>query len=209
MAILIMGANGNMGKRYAAILNYLGKEYIGVDVNNKPTEVAKALRKAEGVIVATPTETHLRILSSLKKCRKPILCEKPISKHIPNLSLLLDQFHETKTPLNMVYQYKELVDSKAFGESEYNYFKHGSDGLVWDCIQIIGLAKGNVTIREDSPVWKCQINGEPLDIGLMDLAYIHHIKRWLKRPGQSLTEILDIHMKAAALARGNEHGRSH
>lgn len=208
MSILIMGSDGNMGKRYGAILKYLGKEVVGVDRHHEPETVRKLVKKADGIIIATPTETHLKLLKALKRYKKPILCEKPFSKNIRDLSLLLDYYYKSETPLNMVYQYKELVNGKSHGDSEYDYFRHGSDGLLWDCIQIIGLAKGNVTIREESPVWRCQINGERLSLNMMDVAYVQHLKKWLAKPGQALSEILDVHMKVSDLERGSKDGRS-
>jgi hypothetical protein len=208
MPILIMGADGNMGKRYAAILKFLKKDVIGVDAHHSPEDVKRCVRAADGIIIATPTATHLKLIKGLRRYKKPILCEKPFSKNIRELAQVLEDYHRSETPLNMVYQYKELVGSKAVGDSEYDYFRHGSDGLLWDCIQIIGLAKGNVTIREESPVWRCQINGERLSLNMMDVAYVTHVKKWLARPGQALGEILDVHMKVADLEKGVLSGRN-
>lgn len=195
MSIAIIGAKGNMASRYKAIMNLLGAKYIGIDVDSTAREVDAALTACERIIITTPTDTHVDLIRSCIPYRKPILCEKPITKNIVELKDLMDDLYEEGVWLRMVFQYGMISKSTSSQDTVYNYFKHGSDGLVWDCTQIIALAKARITLREDSPVWHCVINGEKLNIGLMDQAYIEFIKFWGSHPDQDLNEILDIHQK--------------
>lgn len=205
MSILIVGADGNMGKRYARILDYLGKSWTGVDVGTSPEEIEARGKEAHGYILATPTDTHLELIEKYSLSGKPILCEKPISKDLARMRTLFADLRKRQTDLTMVMQYSWLTRSRSIGWSYYNYFKHGNDGLVWDCIQIIGLARGRIDLEDDSPVWRCRINGHSLKIADMDAAYIRFIQDWLGSPSQSLDEIMEIHEKTNELAHSNTY----
>lgn len=203
--ILIVGANGNMGRRYRAILNYLGVPWRGIDLKDSwPRDEA---RQITGVIIATPTVCHLTDLMNAEHYECPVLCEKPISTNAQNLSRILADIHN---PIKMVMQYQFTTRKLAVANSPsfYDYYNHGRDGLVWDCIQIIGLAKGDVNLAEESPVWDCSINGSQIDIREMDFAYVEMIKNWLKIPGQDKNEILEIHQKTHELALSGRFGPS-
>jgi hypothetical protein len=201
MSVLIVGSKGNMGRRYASILRHLGIEHRGLDIDHDLGDAEREATRASQVIIASPTDSHVGWIRFFAPYNLPILCEKPLSKDVAQVRAALDYAADCGTPLNMVYQYRELVEEKSEGESRYNYWNHGKDGLVWDCIQIIGLAKGWVSLAEDSPIWRCRINGQLLDIAAMDKAYINHIKNWLRKPGQDKAEILAVHQKTAEYAK--------
>lgn len=206
--ILIIGAKGSMGQRYQAILNYLGIESVCVDKEHNRHFIAKMAAECEGAIIATPTQTHADFIRLLLPFKQPILCEKPVTKSVDELKALLAEIKQSKTPFRMMYQYKLLAKSDSIGKSFYNYFRHGNDGLIWDCLQIIGLARGELTLGENSPVWRCMINGKPINIRDMDAAYIGYVQLWLQKPAQDLEEILKIHEKTAQ-AENHSDGRIH
>jgi hypothetical protein len=199
--VLIVGHLGNMGGRYRAILNHLGIKWSGYDKSGDvPFDVAA--KDCDRAIIATPTESHVADIRKVAaRIDGPILCEKPITKSISELETLLAWVTLTGVDLTMVYQYSKLVPSNAHGETTYDYWYHGKDGLVWDCIQIIGLAKGALELKETSPLWTCVINGHPLRSGGMDNAYIQYIQDWLvdSRKCCGPSEILRIHEKTARL----------
>lgn len=206
MSVLIVGGKGNMGKRYGSILSYLGVESSVADLDTSEADMRLMAAVSTGIIIATPTDTHCNYIRMFSAHGVPILCEKPFTKNMAELSETLTQCRSDRTKLNMVYQYKVISESlsrRNAGQdwTYYNYFKHGSDGLVWDCIQLIGLAKGRVDLQEDSPLWRCRINGSHLDIGYMDAAYVHFVRQWMKSPGQDLGEIGHIHHKTEDYAR--------
>lgn len=199
MSILIVGADGNMGQRYKAVLTYLGKEQWLTDVETPMPAMVKVAKEADGIIIATPTHTHTEIIRQLIPAKKPILCEKPVTTDIYDLQDLTRELEKRKVQLSMVMQYKTLLKEYSQGPSYYDYFKHGNDGLFWDCIQIIGLAADEPLLREESPVWKCAINGQEINVGQMDYGYIGYVDNWLLNPKQDLKYLLDIHKKTDAM----------
>lgn len=204
MPVLVIGNQGNMGRRYSAILKYLGLKARGLDKDWDLDKLESEMSKVSGVIIATPTEWHVPWIRMLAPYNLPIMCEKPVTKDLHELKLALEYTENCGTPINMVYQYSELASRNSKGSTFYNYWNHGRDGLVWDCIQIIGLANGKVSLEEKSPLWQCQINGQPLNVGNMDRAYVEHVDRWLRKPGQSRDEIFNIHKKTAEFSNGCE-----
>lgn len=197
MKVYIYGCLGNMGKRYSAILESLGHQWAGEDTSEDDLCGDEfILQDADAVIVATPTNTHVGIIRSLKRCGKPILCEKPITKDLAELETLIEELQLAGTRLEMVSQYDHLKLAQVSGKPTiYNYFKHGGDGIRWDCINIIKHANDLVILREDSPVWQCQINGKRLSLADMDQAYVDMIERWLMDPRDDLNPILEAHRK--------------
>jgi hypothetical protein len=197
--ILLVGSEGGMGTRYKRILEHLGRAYKCYDTKLS-TSLDEAAKGCDRAIIATPTIHHaesiLDILSVMPS--KPILCEKPIDKDLKVLKDILKRCKDVQTDLRMVFQYKSIYNNDGLiGPSHYDYFRHGDDGLAWDCIQIIGLAHGTVSLKEKSAVWSCQINGQKLHIQNMDWAYIYYIQDWLTLPALCIgpDEILEIHEK--------------
>lgn len=209
MSILLVGADGNMGGRYQAVLRFLNEEYVGVDKQHNRHYVAQQAAASDGIIIATPTDTHLDLLRDFHAYGKPVMCEKPLSKDPKGLSEVLDLYRKSGTPLNMIYQYQELANPHSVGTTIYDYFRHGSDGLAWDCIQIIGLAKWALEISEASPYWTCAINGWTLELSDMDGAYVNHIEHWMREPGQDLGEIQAIHDKTFEFHKRGIYGRDY
>lgn len=203
MKVLLMGALGSMGSRYCAILKHLGVDYSIYDVQLRMS-LESAAQGCDRVLIATPTQAHtfsirdaIRVLPG-----KPILCEKPITKDMVELSKLIAECAEAKSDLRVVFQYKRAyLDDFGSGPTHYNFYRHGGDGLYWDCIQIIGLARGLVTLREDSPIWDCVINGTRLSIADMDRAYVAYLADWLHNPELcvGVKDILSIHKKVQEL----------
>lgn len=203
--ILIVGSNGSMGKRYQAVLRYLGHAFTGMDKESPHEAIAYAAEKAAGVIICTPTDTHEDMIRLVLPARKPILCEKPVCKDVGKLRALLKEIDEADVPFRMVMQYQHLVDKNRIGKSFYDYFRTGNDGLLWDCMQILGFARGEVEIRNKSPMWSCMINGKTLSIKDMDAAYIAEVQQWLLFPRQNPGDILRIHERVEkAIVKGTQ-----
>ena len=188
-----------MGKRYQAILNYIDVDFLTFDNKfQSDLSLEDVTDSATGIIIATPTETHFDYIVSLAALEIPILCEKPLTKEKEQLAHLKTIVKDRHLNLTMMMQYKMLDDPSSVGDSHYNYFKSGNDGLVWDCMQIIGLARGHVSVSNGSPIWDCRLNGKNLKLSEMDLAYVNFVKDWLKYPGDDISKLIDIHQKVMA-----------
>lgn len=190
-----------MGKRYKAILKFLGKQFYAADKEISRKDYLNIAKNSTGVIIATPTETHEEIIRDMMPVKIPILCEKPVGMNISKLNDLIYDMQKSGTSFRMMFQYSHLIDKNRIGKTRYDYFRHGKDGLVWDCLQIIGLARGEVTLLEDSPVWSCVINGQTVDISHMDAAYVHYVQKWFSSPAQDLGFIQAIHEKVSDMAK--------
>ena len=193
--IFISGLNGNMGKRYATILDHLDIDFVGADHEMSFSAQAAFCEQygCDGIIVATPTSTHIDALNIFPSfCDVPILIEKPIG---------LSQLRAFGTGINvrMINQYEYLIDKDSVGITKYNYFKTGSDGLFWDCINIIGLANGDIVLENSSPIWQCMINGKEISIKDLDNAYVEMIKDWVANPLPNHSYIELAHKKVCDL----------
>ena len=109
MKICILGANGNMGRRYQAILNRELCVFDAFDIGDhfpNPNDYSH-------IILTTPTNLHLSHLSQIDAMAdKPvnILCEKPIYKidtpeKREEFYKILGRLEKNGHKLNMVNQY--------------------------------------------------------------------------------------------------------
>ncbi len=201
MKVCVYGFRGNMGRRYTTILEYLGHSWTGVEFMDDRWGPF-APESADAVIVATPTRTHTAMLRKLKDCGKPILVEKPITKDLGELEVLIGELRQAGTRVEMVNQYDQIAFPRdGHGPTVYDYFKSGGDGLHWDCISIIYHANGELALHNASPIWSCVINGTRLSLADMDEAYVEMVDRWLRDPRDDLTRIWRAHKKVDALCR--------
>ena len=188
---LIIGSEGSMGKRYQAILKYLNEPFECLDKKGGIGKEGRSLEEYDSFIVATPTETHHDIVCRLGQYDKPILCEKPLSKDLKEVLSMIN----AAPKLSIMMQYRKLISKETGGLSWYDYFRHGNDGLIWDCFQIIALGTEQVNLRETSPVWRCGINGQQLSLANMDDAYIKAVDDWLHGEKISDLEMFKFHKK--------------
>jgi hypothetical protein len=183
-----------MGRRYQAILRHLGRRVCPLDVEARPAEVERLARHAEGIVLATPTGTHAAYCQLLEALAVPLLCEKPVTMDLPTLEVILRR----PGPFAMMAQYAMLDDPAASWETAYNFYQSGSDGLAWDCVTLLGLARGPVTLRAESPVWRCRLNGRALTLDAVGQAYVDFVASWLERPGfQDRAWVREAHRRAA------------
>ena len=190
-----------MGTRYRRILRYLGLAHRAVDKETSHDQIKDLAHQSQGVLIATPTHTHARMIELCLSAGKPILCEKPLSTDVRTALNIIEKTESAKVPLRMMMQYDCLVDRNSSGQSHYDYFKHGADGLAWDCLQVIGLSKFAPYLNDVSPIWKCAINGRTLNIQDMDQAYITYIQKWMRYPQEDLGFLREIHEKTANFER--------
>jgi hypothetical protein len=194
-----------MGRRYSAILKHLGVAFVGIDKDDTTPDF-----DFDGVILCTPTENHIDDILHFAEKKIPILCEKPISTDLERVLALCNHAREKNIQLRMVNQYEFLLNEKEECAVLYNYYNHGKDGLAWDCINIIGLAKPNcgawecdgIQLRETSPIWTTIINGQILSLADMDKAYIAMLKHWLSGYTVNINYIEKAHRRVAEYIKG-------
>lgn len=179
-----------MGRRYKAIFNHLGVDYAEFD-SKTHEHIHSYAKLASGFLIATPTVTHVDLIFQLAPYKKPILCEKPITRDPTELAAVL----MLKPKLQMVNQYAFMPIGRGKKPTHYDYFRTGGDGLEWDCINVIGLAKAGVKVKNHSPVWDCQINGKKLSLSDIDGAYMKMVRAWLNDPVPNLDYIKTSHNK--------------
>jgi hypothetical protein len=181
--VLVIGANGSMGRRYQAILRYLGIPSRGVDVETSRADRGGLASMSRGVILATPTPTHYALWRAMREDTPdrpdlPILCEKPWSTTLREVEAMAAD----PAPLAMMAQYVLLDPPRDDGMTIYDYFQSGADGVGWDCLTLLGCARGPVLLKQDSPTWRCTLNGRPLTLDEVLMAYVDLVARWLDNP---------------------------
>lgn len=195
MKILILGSLGSMGKRYTAIVKWLGHTPVCYDAAMGKFSVS-LYKGIDHAIVATPTDTHYEWCNSLINMGIPTLCEKPVSKNIDEIKALITWAKERNTDVRMVCNWAFTV-KKTFEEFfagttpmwkpnsntiRYNNYHTGKDGLYWDAIQLVYLSKSkrHLHLYTESPTLSALFNDQ-YSIGLDDIAssYIEMIMEWL------------------------------
>ncbi len=183
-----------MGRRYSAICEYLGYPYDGVDKDD-----TYDVNMYSHFIVANPTSEHLptlkHIVNNVSKCRLRILCEKPVAivKNVKAGLSIIEDITFSGHEFFMVNQYAfypKLSYKKDL--TYYNFYNTGKDGLIWDCIQLIHLAKGEIVLDNKSPTWECQINGMWLDRETLDECYVSMIEDFFTKCHRNLWSYDDI-----------------
>ena len=187
-----------MGRRYQAILNHLGIEHYCYDPVFTDRFIP-SLKMFDGIIVASPTDTHYEWLGTLARdCPSltPVFCEKPIVKNIHELK----EIFSWNLNLSMMFQYNYLYHGKATVEcgSYYDYFRTGNDGPLWDCLQIIAIHNGpfdQLIIQNKAPIWTCRINSIDYNLSEMDIAYVRAIRHWINGHRWQTSQIIKAHEK--------------
>jgi hypothetical protein len=179
--VCIVGAKGNMGRRYSAICWHSKIAYKGVDKGDPLPTVADGVTH---YILATPTELHTESLVDVTIANSDpvsILVEKPIDtrdnfERGVKAAMLAESWGHTVYMVNNYAYYSQGI-TEGEGDTHYDYYNSGKDDIAPDCIQLIHLAKSGIGyLRNLNPVWDCMINGRQLNRELIDLCYIKMIK---------------------------------
>lgn len=191
MKVHIIGNKGNMGRRYSAICTRFDVPFDGSDRCERPD-----VESASHVIIATPTNTHVDLIRYvLEHSEAKILCEKPIEIGPALIANETDRLFMVNNYAYCAGSVPRYEDSR----TEYNYYHSGPHGLVWDCIQLVHLAAGSISLRNENPVWKCVINGFYLERSQIDSSYVVMLFDFLADKPMQLwgsKDIIEAHAKA-------------
>ena len=192
-----------MGSRYARIVEYLGLNPV---IHDSWKENVNAL-DADLIIDAAPTSIRDHtVLFAEKRPKKRFLLEKPLCKganlgDLPRNIRMINQYeYYLADRLSGDVKIIEAVNTKK--ETVYDYWRSGKDGLIWDCINIVGLADddSDLDLRQDSLIWNCVINNQVLDISKMDVAYVWNIYDWLIHQDENVDYIYRAHNRCQELS---------
>lgn len=193
--MIIVGSSGRIAQRYKAILNYLQKDFYSYDVNFKaPTYrreksvQGKDIHKLKDVpaFICTPSHTHYKVLEKFYVMGyRDFLIEKPLFTHHADYE---NARHLKGARISGICNYK-YIDGKK-GETHYNYFDAGQEKLHWNLFQIIALARNELKLESESPIWQCTLNGRKLSLEDVHKSYILQLEDFFKNPlkGLSLDE---------------------
>jgi myo-inositol 2-dehydrogenase/D-chiro-inositol 1-dehydrogenase len=71
----------------------------------RPTDTTAGLiEQADGVLVATPTDTHPALVRACLAAGTPVLCEKPIAADLDEMARLVDEIDKRGTPVLVGFQ---------------------------------------------------------------------------------------------------------
>lgn len=196
----MVGGLGSIGSRYVAILKYLGHESIIYDtkLSDPSTDWPKDFEKA---IIAAPTDAHFDFCRMMMEMGKPFLCEKPMSKSL-NECLELETLDKNKLG-RVVCNYKFITKRPTL----YDYFKTGSDGLYWDCSQLIYL-NPEIELCTNSPIWTLEENGNNIPYQWLENSYFHMINDFLNNNGENCWTLEDGRMMTEVVLNRMEIDRA-
>jgi hypothetical protein len=174
--IYILGNRGNMARRYRACIEYCYERHCGSDLD----ECINLTPDVDRILICTPTHLHLDHIEMFLSTGLPILCEKPLTKDYDELIRFSRRHGHQVERIQMINQYQYCLTEEPDGdETIYDYYHSGADGLVWDCLNIVGMAEKRPELRTVSPYYRCQINGHRIDLQLVSLGYLYNISDWL------------------------------
>jgi hypothetical protein len=212
-----------MGRRYAAICDYLGFRWSGTDDGYK--DVSLHDKSITHYIIATPTDHHLDAIIALEGYNKPILCEKPLQicnrETYPALEKTVKAIQNKQ--IYIVNNWQHFIDEQHSSTSvrntiEYDYYHSGNDGLAWDCFQLFGLKNiENVILKNESPIWDVRLHCYkihipsfrlPRDRGHFDESYIDMIQAFINNDDWE-DELWDMNKALEITKRVMEYEENH
>jgi myo-inositol 2-dehydrogenase / D-chiro-inositol 1-dehydrogenase len=79
-------------------------EAAAVDGNRAVAELDVLLKESDGVLVATPTDTHPALVRACLSAGTPVLCEKPIAADLAAMVALVDEIEKAAVPVLVGFQ---------------------------------------------------------------------------------------------------------
>jgi hypothetical protein len=169
-----------MGLRYRQVLRRLGQKFKQADIEWQKTLDTKDVDR---VIIATPTDTHYALCKFFAAKGIATLCEKPVEKSYELVDALSKAYGSVR--FNVVCNWSYVFDKRLVPESNdviYNNQISGSDGLIWDCIQLLYLSDNFKCQLKTGVPWSITINGVSVTPKMIEDSYTKMIADWLKHP---------------------------
>jgi hypothetical protein len=180
MRLLIIGAAGNMGRRYTDIARSLDADVTGIDIGEPIGHI-----HPDVAIIATPTDTHYQLCLDMQRRGIPYLCEKPVCmQSVGKLEALTGYMVN-----NWAHVFYDRYLEPKQHEVTYDYFNTGPHGKLWDCIQLYHIARGIPTIRTNAREFTASIDERPVSLGDIQESYRRMLQSFLKKQESRLWTI--------------------
>lgn len=193
-----------MGRRYAAILRYLGMDYETWDIADgchRPP-----LAGFSHVLIATPTDTHV---SQIQQCVGTgvthVLCEKPLCMDATRVATLRDECQSLRTYIHIVCNWSYVLPWRLTPESvnlTYRNWYTGPHGADWDCCQLHYLQRDRQpAFVEEGPAFMAFVDGYPVSLADIDRSYIAMLRDWYEAPSHlwGLADAVAMERKVEAI----------
>lgn len=213
LRILLIGGMGSIGSRYREILRQLGIafEILDTDGRDPHFDVEKYLEtsKFDKVIICTPTHTHEEYVDMLLDLKKPLLCEKPVSKNTDVTLQLANKASYLNVPAFVVNNYAFIERERPLKECfprtlSYQYYNTGRDGLLWDCCQLVYLAfKERAELRLDrkGAIWKFHLGDFEVPYRWVEESYYQMIIAFADGFYDKLWTLFDGHLMSETVQK--------
>jgi len=184
--IAIIGSKGIMGQRYCKILNRAGIEVLEYDLKISK-DINLRASGAVGAIICTPTDTHLVYIEQLCELQVPFLCEKPVCLSVGDTERAWEFVQQAGVNAHVVSNWRYTRHGfmgwdTGSHEINYKHFHSGNDGLLWDCCQLVYLAKDHrPTLSSEADQFSCTIDGEEISLLDIEESYSLMLMDWLRQ----------------------------
>ena len=192
--ILLLGANGSIGRRYQAVLKALGEPYCAVDIGTQEPDwnlVTKA-------IIATPTGLHFEHCEEMIERGLPFLCEKPLDKN-PFSSYILQSSAKACDVSGFIVNNYRFATLGVNGDENliaYDFYNTGKDGLIWDVCQLVYLAhleRCELRVYRESFTWNLSYKGHAIRYRAIEYSYFDMVKAFINEQWGDLWTLQDAH----------------
>lgn len=206
---LVIGALGSIGRRYVKILENLGCEVFSADINDGYA-ISMASFNAHSimrVIVASPTDTHLKYMEILEDTNAHVLIEKPVLMTKEQYVCLSDRVKSKTRMVSNWLWLPSVFPIPGMNVIYYNYFDQGKEKYEFNMAQPIYLGKKQSVFKNDSTVFRCSINSYQVFTEDVQRSYISMIEEWIKEPEENRLWTLEDSYKMTEKIWRFEHER--
>lgn len=186
--MVLVGANGAIGTRYRFILNHLERPFVSFDVNYIKNELPfehvithkdLARYNQEAALICVPSQLHFKTLNKLRHLGYTrFFVEKPVFTEINHY----EEASQWDVDIRAAMNYKFIDDPAASGRTIYSNFYAGKERTEWNLFQPVALARGEIELNLECPVWSLYLNGKKISLEQINLSYVQMIKTYLDNP---------------------------
>lgn len=175
--VLLIGGKGSIGRRYQAVLRALHVPYRIHDLGDE-----LSFEGVTHVLIASPTETHVKYCWLADECNLPFLCEKPLTKNVTEAEELARNTSNGYVVNNWAFLGTNFDLAPIPRRITYDFYNTGRDGLLWDVCQLIyfsKLAKAELFVNTNSHTWDVTWNDDDVAYRAIEQSYLQMVRAFL------------------------------